>query len=272
MVPESRPVVSDEAALSLDWFNLALAVPLVLVAMALSWWQRLGLGKSLFIGAVRATVQLLLIGQVLVWLFTTSRWYLVLAVLLVMVVAATLAATNRVEQIGSRMSLRFLCGAAILIGSALTMAYLDLVVVNIDPWYDPRYLIPIFGMIVGNAMNGAALAAERVRSEFETRRDEIEAGLALGASPAQASARAVRLAMTAALIPTINALAVVGIVSLPGMMTGQILAGADPTQAVHYQLIVMFMLTSATAITSVLVTVWYRKRFFTQAQQLIDLG
>ncbi|HCN73290.1 MAG TPA: ABC transporter permease, partial [Pusillimonas sp.] len=80
--------MSDEAALSLDWFNLALAVPLVLVAMALSWWQRLGLGKSLFIGAVRATVQLLLIGQVLVWLFTTSRWYLVLAVLLVMVVAA----------------------------------------------------------------------------------------------------------------------------------------------------------------------------------------
>lgn len=257
--------------MSLDWFNLAMAVPLVMVAMALSWWQKLGLGKSLLIGALRATVQLLLIGQVLVWLFTSDRWYLVLGVLLVMVLAATFAATGRLDHGGSRSSLRWICGGAILLGSALTMAYVDVMVVDISPWYDPRYLIPIFGMIVGNAMNGAALAAERVHSEFLARRAEIEAGLALGASPAQASVVVVRQAISAAMIPAVNALAVVGIVSLPGMMTGQILAGADPTQAVNYQLVVMFMLTAATAITAVLTTLWYRNRFFTRAEQLVDL-
>lgn len=258
-----------EASIQLGWLDLALATPLVFIAVALSWWRRLGVGSSLVIGAIRAAVQLLLIGQILVWLFSTDRWYLVIGVLLIMVITATLAATGRVQAVGSRMSLRVLCGAAILTGSALTMAYLDLVVVHVQPWYDPRYLIPIFGMIVGNAMNGAALAAERVRSEFKARRDEIEACLALGASPAQASAPAVRQAMSAAMTPTINALAVVGIVSLPGMMTGQILAGADPTQAVNYQLVVMFMLTSATAITSIMVTLGYRKRFFTKAEQLV---
>ncbi len=263
--------MSIESAIDLDWVNLAVATPLIFVAIGLSFWQRLGLGKSLVIGAVRAAVQLLLIGQVLVWLFSTDRWYLVLAVLLVMVVAATMAATGRLEQVGSKHKLRWLCGGAILVGSGLTMAYVDLLVVHITPWYDPQYLIPIFGMIVGNAMNGAALAAERLRSEFEARKDEIEAGLALGASPAQASATVVRQAMRAAMIPTVNALAVVGVVSLPGMMTGQILAGADPTQAVNYQLVVMFMLTSATAITAVLVTLWYRNSFFTRDEQLVML-
>jgi putative ABC transport system permease protein len=239
--------------------------------MALSWWQQLGLGKSLVIGALRATVQLWLIGQILVWLFTSDRWYLVVAVLMVMVITATFAATGRLNHKGFRRPLRWICGGAILAGSALTLVYVDLLVVQVSPWYDPRYLIPLFGMIVGNAMNGAALAAERVHSEFSARRDEIEACLALGASPAQASATVVRQSISAAMIPAINALAVVGVVSLPGMMTGQILAGADPTQAVNYQLMVMFMLTGATAITAVLVTLWYRNRFFTQAEQLVWL-
>lgn len=258
-------------AIVLDHWDLILSVPLVLIAMALSWWQGLGLGRSLLVGAIRATVQLLLIGQVLVWLFGAQQWYLVLAVLLLMVATATQSATGRVKTKGSRWPLRWLCGAAILLGSGLTMVYVNLLVVHFDPWYDPRYMIPIFGMIVGNAMNGAALAADRIRSEFAVRRDEIETCLALGGSPAAASAAVVRQAITAAMIPTVNALAVVGIVSLPGMMTGQILAGADPTQAVNYQLMVSFMLASATAITAVCVTLWYRNRFFTRAEQLVDI-
>lgn len=261
--------MSVEQTMNLDWVNLAFAVPLVLVAVALSWWQRLGLARGVLVGAVRATVQLLLIGQVLVWLFTSDRWYLVLAVLLVMVLTATFTATGRLDHKGFKSALRCICGASILLGSGFTMVYVSLVVINVTPWYDPRYLIPIFGMIVGNAMNGSALAAERLYSEFATRRGEIEACLALGASPAQASAGVVRQAIRAAMIPAVNALAVVGIVSLPGMMTGQILAGANPTQAVNYQLLVMFMLTAATAITAVLTTLWYRNRFFNKAEQLV---
>lgn len=258
-------------AIVLDHWDLILSVPLVLIAMALSWWQGLGLGRSLLVGAIRATVQLLLIGQVLVWLFGAQQWYLVLAVLFVMVATATQSATGRVKTKGSRWPLRWLCGAAILLGSGVTLVYVNGLVVRVTPWYDPQYLIPIFGMIVGNAMNGAALAADRVRSGFEAHNDEIETLLALGASPVQASARVVREAISAAMIPTVNALTVVGLVSLPGMMTGQILAGADPTQAVHYQLVVMFMLTGATAITAVCTAIWYRNCFFTPAEQLREL-
>jgi putative ABC transport system permease protein len=259
-----------EPAVDIGWVQLALASALILVAVALSAWQRLGLAKSLVFGAIRAVVQLTLIGYVLVWLFSTSRWYFVLGVLLVMTLTATIAATAR--QPGgapAHSRLRSICFASILIGSSLTLAYVGAVVVDVTPWYNPRYLIPLFGMIVGNAMNGAALAAERLQSEMEAGRAQIEAYLALGATPQQASAEPARRATVAAMIPTINALAVVGVVSLPGMMTGQILAGSAPTLAVRYQLVVVFMLTAATALTAAGIVLWYRRTFFTEAAQLL---
>ncbi len=259
-----------EPAVDIGWVQLALASALVLVAIALSAWQRLGLGKSLVIGAIRALLQLTLIGYVLVWLFNTSRWYFVLGVLLLMTVTATLAATSRQPGgLQAQRRLRPICFVSILVGSTLTLVYVGAVVVDVTPWYNPRYLIPLFGMIVGNAMNGAALAAERLQSEMEAGRAQIEAYLALGATPQQASAEPARRATVAAMIPTINALAVVGVVSLPGMMTGQILAGSAPTLAVRYQLVVVFMLTAATALTAAGIVLWYRKTFFTAAAQLL---
>ncbi len=259
-----------EPAVDIGWVQLTLASALILVAIALSAWQRLGLARSLVIGAVRAVIQLTFIGYVLVWLFGTNRWYFVLGVLLLMTLTATIAATDR--QPGgaqARRRLRPICFTSILVGSALTLAYVGVVVVDVTPWYNPRYLIPLFGMIVGNTMNGAALAAERLQSEMEAGRAQIEAYLALGATPKQASAEPARRATVAAMIPTINALAVVGIVSLPGMMTGQILAGSAPTLAVRYQLVVVFMLTAATALTATGIVLWYRRTYFTAAAQLL---
>ena len=141
-------------------------------------------------------------------------------------------------------------------------------VLQVEPWYEPRYLIPLFGMIVGNAMNGAALAAERLASELASRRGEVEAYLALGATPARAAAEPTRRAMSAALIPSVNGLMTVGLVQLPGMMTGQVLAGQSPLLAVRYQIVVAFMLTGATAMTTMIVVLWYRRTFFTSAAQL----
>ncbi|MDE1922868.1 MAG: iron export ABC transporter permease subunit FetB [Gammaproteobacteria bacterium] len=254
----------------IGWIHLALASALVLVAVALSEFQRLGLARRLLIGALRAVVQLTLIGYLLVWLFHTDHAIFVLGVLLVMGVTATFAATGR-QPGGAAMQrrLRPICFVSILVGSGLTIAYVSAIVVDITPWYNPRYLIPLFGMIVGNAMNGAALAAERLRSEMEHTRAQIEALLALGASPQQASTEPARRAIVAAMIPTINSLTVVGVVSLPGMMTGQILAGSAPTLAVRYQLVVVFMLVGATSITATGIVRWYRRTFFTPAAQLL---
>ncbi|MGH9309617.1 MAG: ABC transporter permease [Vicinamibacterales bacterium] len=151
---------------------------------------------------------------------------------------------------------------------ALTLAYVTYVVLEVRPWYEPQYLIPLFGMIVGNAMNGAALAVERLASEIEAQRGTVEAYLALGAAPARAAAEPTRRALVAALIPSVNGLMVVGLVQLPGMMTGQILAGQSPLLAVRYQVLVAFMLTGATAMTAVIVALWYRRTFFTAAAQL----
>ena len=123
-------------------------------------------------------------------------------------------------------------------------------------------------MIVDSAMNAAAIAAERLHREITARRAEIEAYLALGAHYHYASHHAVRQAMRASLIPTVNGLMVVGVVTLPGMMTGQILAGTSPLIAIRYQIVVVFMQAAAVAMTTAIVTLWYRRTFFTPALQL----
>ena len=262
--------MSHEQPFLIDWFDLAVAGALLLIVLALSAWQRLGLGRQVVIGAIRATVQLVLTGHVLLWIFALDSPYIVIGVLIFMTVVAAITATRR--QKGHQHDGRTLApilGFAILTGAVFTLAYVSMAVVHVTPWYSPRYLIPLFGMIIANAMNGAAIAAERMQSEMEARRGEVEAFLALGAAPGQACAEATRKAVTAAMIPAVNALAIVGIVSLPGMMTGQILAGASPTLAVRYQLVVVFMLTAATSITAAITVLLYRRTFFSAAEQLL---
>lgn len=268
LASQAQAAASGRPPLDVGWTRLALAAALVLVAIAISLWQRLGLARGFAIGAVRAAVQLMLVGYVLLYLFAVRRWYLVMLALLVMLLAATVTATGRGARGAGGRGLVIISGTAMLVGAGLTLAYVDLVVVRVEPWYDPQYLIPLFGMIVGNSMNGASLAAERLASEIEARRSEIETLLALGASPARASREAVRRALIAALIPAVNGLMVVGLVALPGMMTGQILAGASPLLAVRYQIVVAFMLAGAVAMTAAIVTLWYRRTFFTSAEQL----
>jgi putative ABC transport system permease protein len=144
-------------------------------------------------------------------------------------------------------------------------------VIGLDPWYDPRYLIPLAGMIIGNSMTGAALAAERLAAEMYERRDEIEAALCLGATARSASREAVRSAYRAALIPSINAMAAMGLVFLPGMMTGQILSGTEPITAVKYQIAIMCVITGSVAVTSFLILLQGYRAYFTPAHQLREV-
>jgi len=262
-------MAADAHVADVTWLGLALAGLLVLAAVALSHWQRLGLEGRYLVGALRAVLQLSAVGYVLVYVIEEPRWWLVLAALAVMLFAGSVTATRGRGAGKHPPSLWRISSAAMLLSSALTLVYVTRVVLHVSPWYAPRYLVPLFGMIVGNAMNGAALAAERLASEMQQERPRIEAYLALGASPARAAAEPVRRALTASLIPSINGLMVLGVVQLPGMMTGQILAGASPLLAVRYQIVVAFMLTFATALTSSVVVLGYRRTFFTPAWQLV---
>lgn len=261
-----RPEILERPIVDVSWLDLSLAFGLILIAIGISRWQKLGLGRDFVVGAVRTVVQLALVGYVLVYIFALDRWYLVIAALLFMLAVATHTAVDRQER--SNRVLLGITATAMLLGSGLTLVYVGAVVVRMEPWYNPRYLIPLFGMIVGNAMNAAALAAERLRSEMAGRRAEVEAYLALGASTERASRDPVRHSLLASLIPTVNGLMVVGLVSIPGMMTGQIIAGSSPLTAFRYQIVVMFMLASSVAITATVVTLWYGRTFFTPALQL----
>lgn len=267
------PTTFDSSGIiEVSWPDLALSFALILVAIGVSRWRKLDLERGFAVGAVRALVQLIAVGYLLVYIFAANQWWLVLLALVVMLVSATQAATRRGRGRkplrDDRTVLWRIGGIAMMLGSGLTLAFVTQVLLRVEPWYQPQYLIPLFGMIVGNAMNATALAAERLSSELESRRGEVEAYLALGATAAQAAAEPERRAMAAALIPTINGLMTVGLVSLPGMMTGQILAGVSPLLAIRYQIVVMFMLAGSTALTTVAVVVWYRRTFFTPAAQL----
>lgn len=207
------------------------------ISLFLSWKYKLGLSKSLIIGVVRGTIQLVAVGYILLWAFRQSDPWVLAALILFMVGAASESALKRLgglQNEKSRRKYRWILFTAIFLGAGLTVSYLEFVVIRPTPLWEGRYLVPLAGMIVANAMNSAALGVERFRSELELRSGEIETLLALGATQQQAVLKTVQVSASAAMLPAINMLMVLGIVALPGMMSGQILAGESPLTAVRY--------------------------------------
>lgn len=235
---------------SLRPIDLALAAILLAIPSAISIALRLGLVQKLAIATLRTVVQLSLLGLVLVWVFELGRWYLVLPVVLLMFIAAARAAVGRSER-RVRGSYGHAFGALVL-ATSLTVFSVTEVVIGVEPWYAPQYIIPLVGMMLGNALTGLSLGLDRLLGDLVQRRDAVEARLALGASLWTALLPWMRTAVKTAMVPILNSMTVVGLVSLPGMMTGQILAGASPRDAVSYQILIMFMIASVTALAAIL--------------------
>jgi putative ABC transport system permease protein len=254
------------SVLDLSVWQVGLALLLVGIVIGISVRQGLGLGSDLVIGSARAVVQLYVVGLILTAVFAAARWYWVLLILAVMTAVATQAAASRLRKpIPGGYGI---AGIALTVSTAATLAYVIGVVVQVRPWYEPQYIIPIAGMILGNAMTSAALAGDRLQGDLRTRSDEVEAMLALGFSGREAVQPMARAALRAAMIPTVNGMMTVGLVQLPGMMTGQILAGSSPLLAIKYQLVVIFMLAVATALASMLFVRLAAGRYLTAAHQL----
>lgn len=249
-----------------SWVQLLWALGLMAIAVALSAWQRLGLEWNLTVATGRTVIQLTVVGYVLAAVFAFRDPWLVLAVLAVMLTIATIVARNRISK--KIPQLLPLVAGSILAGTALTLVYTNLLILQPQVWYEPQYLIPLAGIVLGNAMNAAAISGERLVSAINSSQLEIETHLSLGATPQQAVSQYRKEAIQAGLIPTINTMMVVGLVTLPGIMTGQILAGADPLVATAYQMLIMFMLAFATLVTTLLVTWGICQKFFNQAAQL----
>jgi putative ABC transport system permease protein len=244
----------------IGWFQLALASLFMVVTGLISMALSLGLVKDLAWATVRTYVQLILLGLVLRWLFVNDVWWIVVLILLVMVVAATRIVIARSPDAPGGLYAR--AGLALFVSGALVTFAVTGLVVGVQPWYKAQYVIPIAGMVIGNSMTGIALTLERVFADLDSRSGEVLGLTALGATPWEAARASVRSALRAGLIPTINAMAAAGIVFIPGMMTGQILAGADPLAAAQYQIVVMLMVSAATAVGSILAALLtYRRRF-----------
>ncbi len=247
-------------------FEMGLAVAFVMASGCVSLAYGLGLARDLFWGTVRTFVQLLAMGWALQFIFGLAWSLPVLAVFALMVAMATRIVLKRIKEPQLSMGLPIFW--AMLGSYALVTVMVTGVVVNAEPWWLPQYFLPLGGMIIGNSMNALALSLERLFTGLRQRRDEVEMRLALGADAGEASRPIVREAVKAGMIPSINAMMGVGVVFIPGMMTGQILAGADPMLAVRYQIVVMLMLTASSALSAVLVAIMARRRCFTAAHQL----
>jgi putative ABC transport system permease protein len=248
--------------------DLMLAGSFIVVLMGLTFLERLQVAKDFFIGAARAFAQLYIVGGILVYIFTTRHPGLIMLVLLVMLAVATHTAVSR--QTVRIRNIYPIIWFSLIIASGITMFMVTEVIVRWKPWYRPEYLIPIAGMIIGNAMNAAALAAERLSADIRGNRQLIEAKLALGASSFQAARTFVIRSIRASLIPSINSMMVVGIVQLPGMMTGLIIAHQSPVMAVRYQLVIVYAIAFSVGVTSMLVVYQSYRQFFTRSHQLIE--
>ena len=234
--------------IELSYFDLALAACFLFLNGALSIWLNLGLGRELAVAAIRMIVQLSLVGLVLKAVFAIASPWLTL---LIAVIMCGFAGREIMARQDDRLkgiwgwsigAVAMTTGAAIVTVIALTSQ------IQADPWWQPRFALPLFGMILGNVMTGTSLGLHTLTGDLKRDRATVEAQLLLGANRWTATAPVVRCALKNGFMPIINSMSAIGIVFLPGMMTGQILAGVDPQQAVKYQLLIMFLIAGATGL------------------------
>ncbi len=249
--------------------DVSVAAMLILINAGISLALGLGLEQRLLIAAVRTVVQLLLLGYVLQWIFGARHWTATVGLMLAMSAIAGYSAVKRTEHrypgVWVTSMTAVMSSSWIVIAIALT-GVISPVVWSSNP---AQYAVPLMGMILGNTLNGISLGLDRLTEELTTRRAEVEMRLCLGATRWEAAQPCLANAIRTGMVPIINSMMVVGLVSLPGMMTGQILAGTAPMAAVRYQIVIMFLIAAGAALgTTSAVLLGYRRLFNRQHQFL----
>lgn len=250
---------------SLSLFDLILASLLVIAMIGLSGFIKLGMGKTLLIASVRTLVQLSTIGFLLVYIFASNQWYIILAILAVMTLIAAYTAAKRISKPYKGLNVDILL--AIALPTLLVVAFTIGAILRISPWYTPQYIIPILGLTLGNSLTAISLCSNQLINSLHDEQASIQMKQSLSANKWEATHSLVKQAINNGMTPTINSMMVVGLVSLPGMMTGQILAGADPALAARYQIMTMFIIC-ANAFGGCVLCIWLiLRRFFNDWQQ-----
>lgn len=254
---------------NIDLTLIQLATAYVFVVILLFIVRHRGIKREgdILLASVRMTLQLVLIGHVLVYIFDyPSPFYTIIFVALMEAFAIFNIFSRVKEEIST--NLKKIIAISMIIGTVSSMLYFLFIVIRITPWYNPRYFIPITGMLIGNSMTGISLGVSRLISGINSNKNLVESALMLGASPKLAVKEIVDDAFDAAVLPTINSMLGMGIVFLPGMMTGQILAGLSPISAIKYQITIMLGILGSVSLTVVIFINLGYKTFFNKDSQL----
>lgn len=247
----------------MSYFTLSLTLIFVLIPLVLSKTFNLGLEKDTLVATIRSIIQLLAVGYVLKFVFESDSLIYIFLMVTLMIVAAT----HNAQKKGAAIQ-------GIVVKVAATLVFVEvltqsiLIGFNITP-PTAQYIIPISGMVIGNSMVLSILFLNRFTAEVEMHQDQTELILSLGGTPKQAIHRQLIQSIKASMIPTIESQKTVGLVQLPGMMSGQIIAGADPIQAVQFQLLIMFLLLTTAAVTSILLGFLSYPTLFNKRMQLM---
>ncbi|MGL4655452.1 MAG: ABC transporter permease [Sarcina sp.] len=243
--------------------SLVLASLLLIIPIFTSSKEKLGLGKDIVTSIIRAIIQLVVVGYILKYIFAVNNSFITIALILIMVINAAINTRKRGKGIKNIFWISFF---ALAISTSVTLIVL---VLSKAIKFTPSDMIPVSGMIISNSMVAVGLAYRTLISSFEERRAEIEAKLSLGADIGHASKEIIRKAIKFAMSPNIDSAKTLGIVSLPGMMTGLILGGVSPIEAIKFQIMVTFMLMAATSLSIIIVTYISYKSFFNVRKQLV---
>ena len=234
--------------LTLSYSDIAIAALLIAFNAGLSIVMQLGIERRLLIAALRMVVQLTLVGVVLKTLFSIASPTLTALAIIIMVLFAGREAMARQDRKFKGWWSYGMGTASMMVAGTIVTVFGLTTQISPEPWYDPRYAIPIMGMILGNTMNGVSIGLDRMVSGAVQEKNAIEARLALGSNINEALRDLAKTSLRAGLIPTINGMSAAGLVALPGMMTGQILAGVEPVEAVKYQILIMFLIAGGTGL------------------------
>jgi len=236
--------------IEISWWQMAALYSLLIVPFGLAWWLRLGILRETFISLIRMTVQLSLVGLYLKVIFALNYPFLNFIWILVMLVIANSAMLRQAGLV--RLRFFFMTFLGIALATAFTTAFFVMGVLQPDPFYDARYLIPVFGMVLGNCMRGNVLSLERFYTGIRENEKEFITYHLLGANLMEALRPYMQRALKSSIAPNLSTMATMGLVSLPGMMTGQILGGSFPLTAIKYQIAILICIFSSTLIGSVL--------------------
>ncbi|MBZ4664563.1 MAG: fetB [Caloramator sp.] len=254
-------------AVKLSIMQVLSAYLFILILLLIVKRRGLNREKEIIISTTRMTLQLILTGYILTYIFKNPNPFITLLVISIMEIFAI---QNIIKRSKTKLSyeLKKVVIFSMIVGTLFTLFYFILIVINIKPWYNPQYFIPLAGMIIGNSMTGISLGINKLIDGFKNQIDVIECSLMLGASPKDACKPILDNAFDSAILPTINSMVGMGIVFLPGMMTGQILSGSSPLVAIEYQIAIMLGILGSVSISVIIFLLLGYKTFFNNRMQI----